>query len=138
MTNENKNTNELVSDDEDPTAELEAVTFRQNHPTGGSVLSESDENTCDVAERSNTDAKTIGKLQYDIEQLRAKWLGLEAEIKAREELTERLASEIEELQETVTRKTKLLKTRDSKLKALKTEIRERDQRHHNYPAAAVH
>ena len=129
MTNENKNTNELVSDDEDPTAELEAVTFRQDHLTGGSVLSESDENTCDVAERSNTDAKTIGKLQYDIEQLRAKWLGLEAEIKAREELTERLTSQIEELQETVTRKTKLLKTRDSKLKALKTEIRERDQRH---------
>jgi len=134
MTNENNKTNELVSDDEDPTAELEAVTFRQDRPPGESPLLESDENTYNVAARADGDAKTIGKLQYDIETLRAKWLGLEAEIKAREELTNRLSGEIEELQETLTRKTKLLKTRDSKVKALKTEIRERDNRHRNITA----
>lgn len=134
MTNENNKTNELVSDDEDPTAELEAVTFRQDRPPGKSPLLESDENTYNVAARADGDAKTIGKLQYDIETLRAKWLGLEAEIKAREELTNRLSGEIEELQETLTRKTKLLKTRDSKVKALKTEIRERDNRHRNITA----
>jgi len=129
MTNEKNNINELVSDDEDPTAELEAITFRQNYLSGEPHLREADENTCDVAERVSNDAKTIGKLQYDIEQLRAKWLGLEAEIKAREELTNKLNFELDEVRETVSRKTKLLKSRDSKIKSLKTEIRERDKRH---------
>ena len=129
MTNEKNNINELVSDDEDPTAELEAVTFRQGHLAGEALLREADENTCGVAEHRDNDAKTIGKLQYDIEQLRAKWLGLEAEIKAREELTNKLTSELDGLQESVSRKTKLIKARDSKIKALKTEIRERDEYH---------
>jgi len=129
MTNEKNNINELVSDDEDPTAELEAVTFRQDRLAGEALLREADENTCGVAERRDNDAKTIGKLQYDIEQLRAKWLGLEAEIKAREELTNKLTSELHGLQESVSRKTKLIKARDSKIKALKTEIRERDEYH---------
>ena len=134
MTNEKNNINELVSDDEDPTTELEAVTFRQNPLSGESQLRESDENTCDVAERVSNDAKTIGKLQYDIEQLRAKWLGLETEIKAREELTAKLTSELDGLRETVSRKTKLIKARDTKVKALKTEIRERDEYHRKITA----
>lgn len=134
MANEKNNTNELVSDDDDPTAELEAVTFRQDGPPGESLLQESDENTYDVAARADGDARTIGKLQYDIEQLRAKWLGLEAEIKAREELTDRLTAELDELRETVSRKIKLLKSRDNKVKALKTEIRDRDNRHRKIAA----
>lgn len=133
MANEKNNTNELVSDD-DPTAELEAVTFRQDHPSGEPQIHESDENTYDVAARADGDAKTIGKLQYDIEQLRAKWLGLEAEIRAREELTNRLTTELDELRETVSRKTKLLKSQDSRVKALKTEIRERDSHHRKVTA----
>jgi chromosome segregation ATPase len=131
MTNEKNNTNELVSDDEDPTAELEAITFQQDRPPGEDRLSESDENTYDVAERANDDAKTIGKLQYDIEQLRAKWLGLDAEIKAREELTEKLNLELDELRDTVSQKTKLLKSRDLKIQALQDEIRERDEQNRN-------
>jgi chromosome segregation ATPase len=134
MTNEKNNINELVSDDEDPTAELEAVTFQQDRLPADSLSSESDENTYDVENRVSDDAKTIGKLQYDIEHLRAKWLGLEAEIKAREELTDKLTVELEGLRESVSRKTKLLKLRDSKVKALKTEIRERDKHHRKISA----
>jgi chromosome segregation ATPase len=129
MTNEKNKTNELVSDDDDPTAELEAVTFRQDRPPGEEALRDSNENTYDVSKRATGDAKTIGKLQYDIEQLRAKWLGLDAEIKAREELTSTLTGELDELRETLSRKTKLLKTRDNNIKALKSEIRERDNDH---------
>lgn len=129
MTNDKNNINELVSDDEDPTAELEAITFRQGQVPGEDSLHESDENTYDVADRASGDAKTIGKLQYDIEQLRSKWLGLDAEIKARAELTDKLTAELDELRETVARKNKLLKSRDTNIKALKTEIRERDNRH---------
>jgi chromosome segregation ATPase len=129
MTNEKNNINELVADDDDQTAELEAVTFRQDHPSQAHDLSESDEHTSDFDADRSSDAQTIGKLQYDIEQLRAKWLGLETEIVAREELSNRLNADIDDLRESLSRKEKLLKDRDRKIKALKAEIRSRDERH---------
>jgi len=129
MTNEKKNINELVGDDDDQTAELEAVTFRNSHPSHGHALLESEEHTSDFDEYRSRDAQTISKLQYEIEQLRAKWLGLETEIAAREELTDKLNSDIATVRESLSRKEKLLKTRDRKVKALKAEIRSRDENH---------
>ena len=128
MANENNKINELVSDDDDPTAELEAVTFRQDHPQHAR-LSESDDDTFDVAERRSGDAQTISKLRYDIEQLRAKWLGREAEIRSREEITDALNADLAGTRESLARKEKLLKTRDRTIKSLKTEIRERDEKY---------
>ena len=128
MANENNNTNELVSDD-DQTAELEAVTFRQDDPSQQQEPRESDENTSDFSRYRSDDAKTIGRLQYDIQQLRAKWLGLETEISAREELTDKLNADIEDLRNSLSRKEKLLKARDRTIKALKAEIRVRDEQH---------
>ncbi len=128
MANEKNNTNELVSED-DQTAELEAVTFRQGGNGHHSDTSELDENTSDFKRHRSDDAKTIGKLQYDIEQLRAKWIGLETEITAREELTDELNADIENLRESLARKEKLIRTRDRKIKALKSEIRVRDEQH---------
>ena len=125
MANDKKNINELVSD-EDPTAELEAITFRQDNLARVSQPSESDERTHGFDDEEPGNARTIGKLQYDIEQLRAKWLGLEAEMLAREELTDTLNAEISKLRETVSRKDNLLRTRDRKIRALKTEIRDRE------------
>lgn len=128
MTNEKKNINELVSDD-DQTAELEAVTFRKDHPSQQHLPREADENTSEFSQYRSDDPKTIGRLQYDIEQLRAKWLGLETEITAREELTDRLNADIEALRDSLARKAKLLKSRDRKIKELKSEIRVRDEQH---------
>ena len=133
MANENKKINELVSDD-DPTAELEAVTFRQDHPSHA-PLYESDDDTFDAAERRSGDAQTVSKLRYDIEQLRAKWLGREAEIRAREEITDALNAELANAQESLARKEKLLKTRDRTIKSLKSEIRERDEKYRGDIAA---
>ena len=70
MANEKNKINELVSD-EDPTAELEAITFRQDHLLRDEKMRESDEHTHDFEDSKSDDARTIGKLQYDIEQLRA-------------------------------------------------------------------
>jgi hypothetical protein len=128
MANENKNINELVSDD-DPTAELEAVTFRQDLVPQNEVQRESDEHTSDLEKKVSDDAQTIGRLRYDIEQLRSRWLGLEAEIEAREELTQRLTAELNELRDALARKEKLLKSRDTRIKSLKLEIRDRDEYH---------
>ena len=71
MANDKKNINELVADDEDSTAELEAVTFRRNHPLGQATPRETDEQTSDFAEHRASEAKTLGRLQFDIEKLRA-------------------------------------------------------------------
>jgi chromosome segregation ATPase len=125
MANENKKINELVSD-EDETAELEAATFRQDQAARSS-LAESDDNTFDFEEQAEREATRINRLQYDIEQLRSKWLGVEAELRAREEITDRLNAELAEVRDKLARKEKLIKTRDSKIKALKTEIRDREE-----------
>ena len=126
MANEKNKSKELVSD-EDPTAELEAVTFRHDHPSRVHMPRESDEHTHDFEDHDEEDARTIGKLQYDIEHLRAKWLGLEAEIRAREELTETLNDELRGVRESLARKEKLLKGRDRTIRELKAEIRQRDE-----------
>lgn len=128
MANEKNNIDELVSDDDDQTAELEAVTFRQGHPSQDDSL-ESNQHTSDYSDHHSDEAKTMGKLQYDIQQLHTKWLGLETEISAREELTDKLNSDIDDLREALSRKEKLLKTRDRNIKALKAEIRGREEHH---------
>jgi len=133
MANEKNKINELVCDDEDSTAELEAITFRQDHPTHDALL-ESDDDTFEVEDRRSEDARTIGKLRYDIEQLRAKWMGLEAELEAREEITDALNAEAGKIRDTLARKEKLLKSRDRTIKSLKVEIRERDEKYRDQVA----
>ena len=127
MANENKNINELVAD-EDDTAELEAETFRRHHAARSALL-ESDDSTFDFAGQAERESSTIARLQYDLEQLRSRWLGVEAELRAREEITERLQAELAEVRDKLGRKEKLLKTRDGKIRALKAEIRDREEHH---------
>ncbi len=143
MTNENKKTNELVSDDDDPTTELEALTIRQDFSmTGQDWSSESELNTHDFSELSQETkhgdsvselesdlqirSETVDRLQFDIEQLRARWLGLEAEIRAREEITTNLSTELKSSERKLERKEKILLKRDRTIKLLKAEIRERE------------
>ena len=57
--------------------------------------------------------------------------GLEAEIKAREAQTEQLNIELESTRQAASRKEKLLKKRDRSIKALKAEIRQRDEEQRN-------
>jgi len=144
MANENKKINELVSDD-DPTSELDVVTFRQDSSDSGKASSlETDVHTTDFdrldagtrngvsIDELNSDlrrrSETIERLQYDIAQLHAKWLGLETEIKAREAMTNDLNAELKSNARKLERKEKLLQKRDRSVKLLKAEIRERDKK----------
>ncbi|MDJ0908386.1 MAG: FHA domain-containing protein [Woeseiaceae bacterium] len=148
MANENKKTNELVDDDDSPTSELEALTDRQFLRFGSipdDDEAEADAKTFDIAdlvdEVADSDSlsalkadlqkrsETIERLQYDIAQLHSRWLGLETEIKAREELTERLTGDLKRAEDTLARRDKSIAKRDRKLKDLKAEIREREQSH---------
>lgn len=124
MANDKNNINELVTDDDDPTAELEALAdtfdyFDQQEEQRVQSISELES---DLKHRS----ETIERLQFDIEQLRARWMGLETEIRAREQLTNRLNDELENTTEKLARKAKLIKRRDRTIKSLKAEIRERN------------
>ena len=102
MASDNKNIKELVSADEDRTAELETPTWREQYLEANSEeLIESDAITFD-AERyaplpqdSNTEVEvlktdlrsrieTIDRLQFDVERLRSRRIGLETEVRARE------------------------------------------------------
>ncbi|MBT8068299.1 MAG: FHA domain-containing protein [Gammaproteobacteria bacterium] len=145
MANENKNIKELVSDDDDPTAEFEIPSFQSPVDDEGVVADlESDSHTCGLRDADDADllsaqsipelqsdlksrTRTIGQLQYDIQQLRSKWLGLEAEISAREEIVSNLLNENGELTKKIARKEKLLKKRSASIKALKSEIRQREE-----------
>ena len=147
MTNENKNINELVSDDDDPTSELDASTFQQD-TASRAVLFESEDatfnfdkyeqraesedgtfNLDEYEQRAERESQTINKLQYDIEQLRARWNGVETELRVREEITEKLNGELAQLRQDNARKDKLIRERDVKIKALKAEIRDREGNH---------
>ncbi|MCH9693855.1 MAG: FHA domain-containing protein [Gammaproteobacteria bacterium] len=142
MANENNNINELVADDDDPTAELELPSFRNSG--ANDVDLESDAKTYDADDDTRllptsgltvselqsdlkSRAETIGQLQFDIEQLRSKWLGLESEIKARETQTETLNKDLAAAHKVLGRKVKLIKKRDNRISALKAEIRQRDE-----------
>jgi chromosome segregation ATPase len=153
MTNDKSNMNELVTDDDDPTAELEALTLESaSAKQTADDLSESAADTFDYvnsqdrsADDSITELKsdlksrseTIDRLQYDIEQLRARWTGLEREIKAREALTTKLNVELESSAEKLARKEKLIKKRDQAIRSLKAEIRSRNDIHSELGAALI-
>ena len=139
MANDNNNINELVADDDDPTVELETAAFSDD----GSKPLEVDAITFDaqkhVGKKSSSGVtvsaltsdlesrdEVISRLQYDIERLRAKSLGLESEIGARDDQTKGLHDELASVRDGFVRKEKLIKKRDGKIKALKSEIRQRD------------
>jgi chromosome segregation ATPase len=127
MANENKKNTELVADDDDPTSELELLTLQQvPDSVDDPVATESDANTFNF-DRPSAQSETIERLQFDIEQLRARWTGLETEIKAREELTSKLHSELNTKTHALSRKDKLISKRDRAIKSLKAEIRERNK-----------
>ena len=143
MANENKNIKELVSDD-DPTVELEILSLQKHEPDDSDEQRESDSHTYGLAGHKGVESasrqsipelqsdlesrtKTIGKLQYDIQQLRSKWLGLETEISAREEIVSNLLQETGKLKTKVAHKDSLLKKRRQSITTLNSEIQQHNK-----------
>ena len=114
MANDNKNVKELVSDDQERTAELESPTWRDStteaDPEPAFDLDfEAMKFDPAIAPIRNRDAviqdlkadlriktETIDRLQFDVERLRSRRIGLETEVKAREAQTRKLARVVEE------------------------------------------
>ena len=138
MANDKKNLKELVSDDDDPTAELETLTFPQDRMK---VQSEVDSHTCDFEEGDDDPdqhiselqsdlqdrSETIDRLQFDIEQLRSRWLGLETEIKAREQLTKTQQQDLDEHALQLARSRTELQERDNRIAELESRLAESQQ-----------
>jgi chromosome segregation ATPase len=114
MANENKNVKELVSNDEERTKELDSPTWLESqteHQTEPAVDLDFEATKFDpyIAPIRNRDAviqdlktdlrsktDTIDRLQFEVERLRSRRIGLDTEVKAREAQTRKLARAVEE------------------------------------------
>ena len=141
MANDNNKNNSLTTDhDNDPTSELESLNLANRADADFQGATESDEDTFDfdrfegLSDKSIADLKSdirtrnesINRLQFDIEQLRARWSGLEAEIAAREDLTDRLNEQLSETQKKLARTETLLSERESDAGSLRASLKEKN------------
>jgi chromosome segregation ATPase len=147
MANDNNKLNKLASEqDDDPTAELELLSEEAcaDDDPGRRAEAESDQNTFDF-DRLGPDvddagetiatlkldlqsrAQSISKLQFDIEQLRSRWTGLEKEIKVREEVTSNLTAELKLAHKRQSKTEKLLKKREKELDSLTAKFSAQEQ-----------
>ena len=139
MTNDNKKINDLVSENNDDTSELEVlaatVVFNPDYDyesesdaathsfeTSAELAGDDDKSIAALKSELRQREQNIGNLQYDIEDLRARWTGLEKELKAREELTDNVSRELEESNRKLAQTISLLKKRDSKITALESSL----------------
>ncbi|MCH8099723.1 MAG: FHA domain-containing protein [Proteobacteria bacterium] len=105
----------------DAEAEVDASTcaFNDDSPQGRSVESL----RSDLRSRN----EHIGKLQFDAEQLRARWSGLEKEITAREELTRILQHDLRAVNKERAAQKKLLKQQEREIGSLNSRLTELEQ-----------
>jgi hypothetical protein len=112
MANDNKKRKELVTDDHGRTAELDSPTWRDPAddqaaaPAVDASATEFDPNVAPILHRDAVIAdlkddlrvktELIDRLQFDVERLRSRRIGLETEVKARERQTRELAKAIED------------------------------------------
>jgi len=144
MANENKNINELVDPDEDPTSELELLTARHlAEAARDQPASESDENTSDYLRpddlaidpatparlRSELAARSarIEQLEYEYQQVHSRWQGLRAELQTREQLAARMRADLRDAESRVEHATMQLRERDLAIDLFKSRLREQQR-----------
>lgn len=144
MANDNKKINDLVSESDDDTSELEVLTatvvFNPNHDCEAESDAAThcfetltrpaaeDESIAALKSDLQQREENISNLQYDIAELRARWTGLEKELKAREELTDNVTRELEQSNHKLAQSISLLKKRDSQIAALETALAQQASR----------
>ena len=141
MANKNKNKNELVNTDDDPTAELEALVLPRADvaeeseaaaTTSGyaqrSARAEVDEATdFKVHAEALTGSEAVDRLQFDMEVLRAKWQGLSTEIEAREAQADTLTRDLQNARQALQRSERNVAERDQQIELLQSRLSKRDE-----------
>jgi chromosome segregation ATPase len=137
MANDNKNTHELASDLDDDTSELELLSATYAADPALDYEAESDAATHSFesldSERERKSLGTlqvelrerdeyIGRLEYDLEQLRARSSGLEAELRVREALTESATAERNEARQALQEARERLEQRDQAFTELESRL----------------
>jgi chromosome segregation ATPase len=139
MTIDKNNTKNLVNDiDADPTAELEILTYSLQSKDADQEL-EADASTYNC-EDDNDDRdsppgdiaslkrsirerdQSIAHLQFDLEQLRARWTGLETEIKVREKLTDNVNAELRKARNDLAAMQKTMRGGQARAELLESKI----------------
>lgn len=72
--------------------------------------------------------ETINRLEYDIELLRARWTGLETELKARVELTRNVTTELDLANQELNEALERIKNRERKVTSLETSMHALEER----------
>ncbi len=140
MANEKKNIKVLVATDDDPTAELEALTLSEQPlddeteaaatTTGYRKSSASDiaEDDADSTTRPGSPEKsdTAEELKFELEVLRAKWQGVSTELDAREDLVNQLNEQLQAAQQTIEATEAQIAIRDERIQSLETTVASRD------------
>ena len=147
MANDNKKINELVSDqDDEPTVEfevlpeaiceaLEADTADEAESDGNTVefsrpdaqLGDADETISNLREDLESRAESIDTLQFDIEQLRSRWIGLEKEIHVREDTANKLTEELKLAHSKQSHTDRLLEKRENEIALLESQLSDKEQ-----------
>ena len=128
MVSEIKKIRSVAADSsDDPTSELEVLsvdlipTEEELEMDANTFALDGDDPGSDSVQVLQSDLRSkderISNLQFDIEQLRARWIGLEKEIGAREELTDILQKDLRAAEKRIRAKDKKLARTDRKLNA---------------------
>lgn len=142
MANENKNIHELASESDEDTSELEALheslaqtdvdyefeSDAATHSFENLDRQRQDESLATLQLELRDRDGEIGRLEYEIEQLRARSAGLETELRAREDATGNLLGELAEARKTLAGARERLERRDEKLARLDTHVRAQEER----------
>ena len=143
MANDNKKINDLVSESDDDTSELEVLSEDALNETD--VEFEADaatyafenlsrdrgaDNDSIAALRSELRERdsNIDRLEYELQQFRARAKGLEKELEAREALTSNLAGELELQKRSAGEIHEQLRARQQRLEELQQQLEARDER----------
>ncbi len=143
MATDNKKISDLTSESDEDTSELpvlsEAVAVPAEEEYEADAATQSFESLrmrskpgtesvaalkSDLRERD----ASINQLQYDIEQLRSRWTGLEKELKAREQLTDNVAAELEDHKRKLRDATEQLSKRERQLADLEAKLHQQESR----------
>lgn len=143
MANDNKKINDLVSESDDDTSEMEAlsedalneadVEFEADAATHAfETVSQhrGSDNDSIAALRSELRERdsNIDRLEFELQQFRSRTKGLEKELEAREALTANLAGELERQKKDVTEVREQLRVRERRLEDLEAQVQAREQR----------
>lgn len=138
MAADKKNKNKIdTSSDDDTTSELAIIESASLHLDAESEADastyafddDSPEGRSVESLRSDLQSRNerIGKLQFDAEQLRARWTGLEKEITAREELAKILQQDLRAADKARTARNKLLQQQEREIESLNSRVTELEQ-----------